>query len=105
MNERQELFCHNCNGYVQFDDDMTIDGPRLLVCPRCRHRHYRVVRGGQITEERWGQDPSQGGLITITNATYATTSAYQATSSTATTYSNGGYVFLRSSWLGTTSGT
>lgn len=59
MMERQELHCHNCNKYVQFSIDTEKDGQHILKCPNCGHEHYRVVRNGKITGERWGQDPSQ----------------------------------------------
>jgi DNA-directed RNA polymerase subunit RPC12/RpoP len=57
---RQELHCHNCERYVQFVIDLSLDGKHVLKCPNCGHEHYRIVRNGRITADRWGQDPSQG---------------------------------------------
>jgi Zn finger protein HypA/HybF involved in hydrogenase expression len=56
--ERQELYCHNCGKYVQFNLDLSVDGNYKLNCPNCGHEHYRIVKDGKITDERWGQDPS-----------------------------------------------
>jgi len=53
MNERQELWCHECQQYVQFDIDLTLNGNHVIVCPNCGHEHCRVVENGKITEARW----------------------------------------------------
>lgn len=49
MIERQELYCHGCGNYVQFNLDLGIDGNHGLRCPVCGHIHYRVVENGRIT--------------------------------------------------------
>jgi hypothetical protein len=51
--ERQELHCHECGNYVQFDMDLSVDGDYVLKCPVCGHEHCRVVKNGEITDERW----------------------------------------------------
>ena len=89
--ERQEIHCHDCNNYVQFDIDMGLDGQHVLDCPRCGHKHYRVVRNGKITAERWGRDPSQGSPIySVSNITYSVASA--------STASSAGYYYDQSGW-------
>lgn len=62
---QEELWCHGCSHYVQFMLDYDLDGRHLLNCPNCGHEHYRIVRRGQITAERWGQDPRQQLMQTI----------------------------------------
>lgn len=57
MLERQELFCHNCQSYVQFNLDTEMDGQYILNCPKCGHEHYRYVYKGRISDRRWGQSP------------------------------------------------
>ncbi len=49
----QELYCHACNGYVQFELDLALDGNHVLECPNCGHEHCRVVKNGVITDARW----------------------------------------------------
>jgi hypothetical protein len=51
--QRQELSCHECGGYVQFDLDLKMNGKHVLKCPKCGHEHCRVVKDGVITSERW----------------------------------------------------
>lgn len=85
MIERQEIYCHNCDQYVQFDIDVGLNGNHTIVCPNCKHEHYRRVENGIITEGRWGSSNFN---------TYNCT----ATSTGHTTY-------LDSSWLNTTTGT
>lgn len=53
--ERQELWCHDCERYVQFDVDIHLDGEFLIRCPNCGHEHCRIVRDGRITDIRWSQ--------------------------------------------------
>lgn len=53
MIEKQELYCHNCNRYVQFDLNLSLNGNHVLMCPVCRHEHCRVVEDGKITSDRW----------------------------------------------------
>jgi hypothetical protein len=77
MVEKQELHCHNCNNYVQFDIDLELNGNHVLNCPNCGHQHCRVVKDGKITDERWGS----------TNNTYHIGSATTTAISTYTVYS------------------
>lgn len=92
--ERQELYCHGCDGYVQFDIDVSLDGNHVLECPNCGHEHCRVVRRGRITDIRW--DSRNGPTVSVTtNITWTTQSTY-ATSSTSG-------VFLYQAWSNTTS--
>jgi hypothetical protein len=33
--------------------DMSLDGNHEIECPLCQHIHYRVVKDGVVTEERY----------------------------------------------------
>lgn len=105
MISRQELYCHCCSRYVQFDVDMELNGYHVLTCPVCGHLHYREVVNGEITENRWGS--SNAAIATnsfpVTNVTsshFSTWNTYSGTSSTINTNSS---IFLYQSWLNTTS--
>lgn len=76
MKEKQELHCHSCGLYVRFDLDLSVDGNYVLECPNCGHKHYRCVKNGIITDERWERDPSQA--IFITAASVSANSYYLA---------------------------
>ena len=65
--ERQELWCHDCENYVQFDLDLSVDGNHVLECPSCGHEHCRVVKNGRITDIRW--DSRNGPKIFISCST------------------------------------
>ena len=52
--ERQEIYCHECSSYVQFDIDLAVNGEYLLECPVCSHDHCRFVTDGKVTDRRWG---------------------------------------------------
>lgn len=69
--ERQELHCHACDRYVQFDIDTELNGRHVLQCPNCGHEHCRIVRDGAVTDERWGQRNA----LPVYTATNITTTA------------------------------
>lgn len=99
--ERQELHCHNCNKYVQFSIDTEKDGQHILKCPNCGHEHYRVVKDGKITGERWGQDPSQNiptYYVSTATVTYTSTTVYTSISTSGTTSASS---FALDSWSST----
>lgn len=114
--ERQELWCHECGKYVQFDIDLSLDGNHVLNCPNCGHEHCRVVKDGIITDERWDsrnlvQQNIGGNTITITNTTFTSSSTfgnYQQgqyavgnSTSTVTSTNDQASAFLYYSWMNT----
>ena len=98
MVERQELFCHDCQKYVQFDIDLSLDGNHVFECPNCKHEHCRVVRDGKITDIRWDQRNGPTYCVSYLSMTTSSSSTY-------TVYiSNGGSSSsLYDSWMNTTS--
>lgn len=83
--ERQELYCHDCNQYVQFDLDVSLNGNHEIICPNCGHEHCRVVRDGRITEIRW--DQRNGPAISAATPIYTATNLSTSTASTYDSYS------------------
>lgn len=111
--ERQELYCHDCNQYVQFDVDVSLNGNHAINCPNCGHEHYRVVENGKITEIRWGSSNNfignQQPTYTATNLSTSTASTFDTYgSTTGTSYnaatSNATNYHLYQSWLNTGTG-
>jgi len=104
MIERQELYCHDCGNYVQFNVDTSLDGNHVFNCPVCKHEHCRVVKDGKITGIRW--DSRNGQTISVSSNTITCTST-----STFTTYNmNNNYSdssdsFAYMSWMSTTTAT
>lgn len=102
MTERQELYCHACNSYVQFDMDTELNGQHTIACPNCGHEHYRYVKDGVISDQRWASSGAVAqpqaqfyvtGLTFTTSSTFSTYSAgYAATDTTAS-------AFLYGSWM------
>jgi hypothetical protein len=80
--ERQEIFCHACQRYVQFDIDLALNGNHVLNCPNCGHEHCRVVRNGVITGERWDRRNGPTYYVLQSN-TYFTTQPVSVNGSTA----------------------
>lgn len=58
---RTDMDCHRCSelGYPnQFIAviDHDLDGNHAIECPRCGHLHYRVVKQGRVTGDRYDSD-------------------------------------------------
>jgi hypothetical protein len=95
-NQRQEIWCHACQNYVQFTMDLSLDGNHVLNCPNCGHEHCRVVRRGVITGDRW--DQRNGPIVPVSNITYTSTSTNASYLVVATDITGG---FLLDSWTST----
>ena len=94
MIERQELYCHDCDKYVQFDIDLSLNGNHVLNCPNCDHEHCRVVKNGKITDIRW--DQRNKNVYVVTGASTSSVSTWATAGST-------GNVFTYQLWMNTTS--
>jgi hypothetical protein len=92
----QELWCHACEKVVQFTLEHDLDGCHTIICPNCGHDHYRIVRDGLVTGDRWARSMSQYNAVSVRATTYA---GYTGSTSNVT----GG--FLATSWANTTAGT
>jgi len=85
--ERQEIFCHNCSTYVQFDIDKSLDGRHVLNCPKCGHEHCRYVTDGTITDRRWDSRNYINIMVSSATMSTATTSYYSVAQAMGTTAS------------------
>lgn len=103
MIERQELFCHACQQYVQFDLDLESDGKHVITCPNCKHEHYRYVVNGKVTDERWASSgPTYYASTYTTNSTTTSTfTTYSGLAGSTTTASN----YYYNSWYNSGTGT
>jgi len=86
-----ELYCHNCDGYVQVKFDLTLNGRHIVLCPNCKHEHYRIIKDGIVTENRPGN-------ISTYIVSSASTS-YYATALTDTSAASTSNIFLADMWL------
>jgi len=98
MIERQELHCHACGRYVQFDVDLSMNGNHVLECPNCGHEHCRVVEDGVITGIRWGH--RNGPTIHVSRGSTASTTVSIYTSASTSRTSG---AFMYQAWANTTS--
>jgi len=96
--EKQELHCHNCDRYVQFDIDPDMDGNFVIKCPNCGHEHCRVVKNGMILDDN---------VVTYLVSTSSTYSYfdYITTDNSTAAYSADIDVFYRQLWANTTCST
>lgn len=54
----QEFYCTTsgggCGGYFTIPINTMINGVVEVVCPKCQHKHQRVIKNGEIIEEGRG---------------------------------------------------
>ncbi len=81
--ERSTVYCTNCTGEFLIELDLSLNGNHQITCPLCQHIHYRVVKDGVVTEDRWR---SSAGPLYFVNTSISNVSV---------TYGN----FIRDSWL------
>lgn len=96
--EKQEIYCHSCGKYVQFNIDISLNGNHVLECPNCGHEHCRVVNDGKITDVRWGSRNKnlQTFFVNTLSITTSSTSTYDTYTNTGCTTSNN---FTYTSWM------
>ena len=60
---RTDMNCHHCTQNFIAELDAGIDGKHCVECPKCGHRHYRVIKDGVITGARWDSDNDSSDVI------------------------------------------
>lgn len=52
MNDKvwQEFYCGECSGYFRVKLNMALNLGVEMVCPKCKHKHHRFIKGGVIYE-------------------------------------------------------
>ena len=53
-----DLYCHNCQKTFVAAIDFRIDGNHEIHCAYCDHIHFRVIKDGVATEDRFSSDDS-----------------------------------------------
>ena len=48
-------FYGHCGGYIYVKLNLELNGNHVVNCPNCGHKHYRVVKNGIITEDRFNE--------------------------------------------------
>ncbi len=51
----QEFYCASsgggCGGFITFPLNMAINGVVEVVCPKCGHKHQRMIKDGVLTDD------------------------------------------------------
>ena len=98
----QEIHCHECNTWVTFKLDISLNGNHVLHCPTCNHEHCRVVKDGEITDVRWAS--RNGATFVVSTASIISTSYTSGFTSLSASTSTTGSYNLYNSWLQSTAG-
>jgi transcription elongation factor Elf1 len=51
-----EFNCYVCSHYLYPRMNISLDGNYIVNCPVCGHQHYRTIRDGYITSDRFDQN-------------------------------------------------
>ena len=50
-----EFWCGECRHYIYVKLNTGLEGNHIVVCPQCGHKHYRLVKCGVITSDRFNE--------------------------------------------------
>ena len=53
MRVTHEFYCTECGKYFDVKLNMSLDGNHRVHCPNCGHIHYRYIKNGIITGDRF----------------------------------------------------
>jgi len=48
-----EFWCGSCRHYLYVKLNTGLEGNHIIICPECGHKHYRLVKSGVITSDRF----------------------------------------------------
>lgn len=51
-----EFYCQECDHYIYVWLNLKLSGNHVMNCPNCKHKHYRVVKNGVISSDRFNED-------------------------------------------------
>lgn len=58
-----EFNCYCEKPFIYIRLNTAHDGNFTIKCPTCEHKHYRVIKNGEITTERWGSQVGNSDMI------------------------------------------
>ena len=87
---RTELSCHSCNKMFVAKINFDLSGNHKIICSHCGHIHWRVIKKGVVTGDRWCHD--QVNIEVPTDRMWSDRTVGIETSSAAQ--------FIRRRWLG-----
>lgn len=85
------MHCHACNKNFVASLDYSLTGNHQVECPHCGHLHFRQIKNGMVTGERWGSDPN----------THVVQKRHVWKSQTAPMMTSMAHAFIRDRWLRT----
>ena len=88
--QRTEIHCHNCSKNFVAELDFDVNGNHEIVCPVCDHIHYRTIKNGLITGDRYSSSAEQ--TVRVEGRSVWQSSVIKAKTSTVAH-------FLRERWL------
>lgn len=64
-----EFYCQECDHYTYIRMNLSLSGNHIMNCPNCNHKHYRAVKKGIITSDRFDKNiPNSHTLIAMKSA-------------------------------------
>lgn len=51
---RTDVDCTNCSKVFVAKINYDLDGNHKIICPCCGHEHWRVIKRGVVSGDRWG---------------------------------------------------
>lgn len=75
MKIKTRLYCHSCDGYFNVKLDYSLNGNHKVICPKCKHIHFRVIEDGKVTGDRYASSMQVFTYSGTVSSTYWTSAA------------------------------
>ena len=87
--QRTDVDCHKCSKIFVAKINFDLNGNHKIVCPYCGHVHWRVIKKGIVSGDRWCHDQIE---VTVPTDRMWSDRTIGATTTTAAEY-------IRRRWL------
>jgi hypothetical protein len=51
-----EFYCQGCDHYIYIWLNLQLTGNHIMNCPNCGRKHYRAIKNGIITKDRYDKN-------------------------------------------------
>jgi hypothetical protein len=64
-----EFYCQGCDHYTYIWLNLSLTGNHIMNCPNCKRKHYRAIKNGIITSDRYDKTlPDNHEIVPVKSA-------------------------------------
>lgn len=62
---RTDVHCTDCRKVFVAKLNFDLDGNHKILCPYCGHEHWRGIKKGVVTDDRWGSQHGPNQVVPV----------------------------------------